>query len=84
MHGACLVMSAGFKANLFAKDFKKQVLAADALKAWVQDCPDEVRACDPDCPKCFPQWGVMCLNSFVQSLPRTPGLRPGGPVQVPC
>lgn len=34
----------GFKANLFNKDFKKQVLAADALKAWVLDNPHEVRA----------------------------------------
>lgn len=34
----------GFKANLFNKDFKKQVLAADALKAWVLNNPDEVSA----------------------------------------
>jgi hypothetical protein len=32
------------KANLFNKDFKKQVLAADALKAWVLDNPNEVCA----------------------------------------
>lgn len=30
------------KANLFAKDFKKQVLAAEAIKAWVNSSPDEV------------------------------------------
>jgi hypothetical protein len=39
----------GFKANLFNKDFKKQVLAADALKAWVLDNPDEVRPPEADC-----------------------------------
>lgn len=51
LHIALLVVTAaGFKANLFAKDFKKQVLAADALKAWVQDCPEEVRARGLVCP----------------------------------
>lgn len=33
----------GLKANMFAKDFKKQVLAADALKAWIISRGDEVR-----------------------------------------
>jgi hypothetical protein len=31
------------KVNMFAKDFKKQVLAADALKAWITSKEDEVR-----------------------------------------
>ena len=39
---ATLHSPAGLKANLFAKDFKKQVLAADALKAWVSSSPEEV------------------------------------------
>lgn len=42
--------AAGLKANLFAKDFKKQVLAADALKAWVLDNPNEVRVAPHGCP----------------------------------
>lgn len=31
------------KANLFAKDFKKQVQAADAIKNWLMDKQQEVR-----------------------------------------
>jgi hypothetical protein len=44
------LLSPELRANLFANDFKKQVLAAEALKAWITSSPDEVgqgsaRAC---------------------------------------
>jgi hypothetical protein len=61
-----LTCAAGFKDNLFAKDFKKQVLAADALKAWLQDSPDEVRDCDECDPACPPGvWFYASLRSVI-------------------
>eukprot|EP00775_Hariotina_reticulata_P007310 gene7310-7523_t len=51
----------GLKANMFAKDFKKQVLAADALKAWITMRADEAYEACIACLDLLLRWSVVRL-----------------------